>query len=171
MGSSGTSQTPDLKLSEVMAFVEWLQPAMKALEERQPLPDASRLSGNVAGWAQIIRTLDEQRREGEERRVSLEAERKDREAYVSRISQQLEASMDEVRSAQATVLQLQRETTGYKDMVARVAEIASDIGSCDSQVKTIAGELLSKGAQLDKLANLFKEAASALKAVDKSNSE
>lgn len=168
MGSSN-AQTADLKLSEVMAFVEWLQPAMKALEERQPLPDSSRLNGNVAAWAQIIRNLDERRREVEEIQVSLESERKDREAYVSRITQQLEASMDEVRTAQTAIQQLQQEAVGYKDMVARVAEVASDIVSYDNQVKTMAGELLSKGSQLDKLANSFKEAAAALKAVAKSN--
>ena len=171
MSLSATGQTADLKLSELMAFVEWLQPAMKALEERQPLPDASTLNGNVAGWARIIRNLDERRREGEEIQLHLESERKDREAYVSRISQQLESSMAEVRIAQATVQQLQREATGYKDMVARVAEIASDIANYDSQVKTVAGELLSQGSQLDKLANSFKEAAQALKAVAKSNPE
>lgn len=169
--SSVTVQTADLKMSEVMAFIEWLQSAMKALEEGQPLPDFSGLNGNVAVWAEIIRNVEERRCASEEIQFGLEAERKDREAYVSRISQQLESSMAEVKGAQATIQQLQREATSYKDMVARVAEIASDIANYDSRVKTVAGELLSQGSQLDKLAKSFKEAAGALKAVAESNPE
>ena len=68
--SSGSGA--DLKLSEVMAFVEWLQPAMKALEQEEPLPDSSRLTGDIAGWIQTIRNLDERRREREETQLNLE---------------------------------------------------------------------------------------------------
>ena len=158
----------DLKLSEVMAFIEWLQPAMKALERGQALPDSSRLTGDIATWIQTIRNLDDRRREGEEIQLSLESERRDREAYVERMTQQLQASMTEVKSAQIRLQQLEQELTAYKDMFVKVAEIASEVGGYDSQIKSIAGELLSKGAQLDKLANSFREVAGALKTISKS---
>ena len=42
------ASTTDLKLGEVMAFVEWLQPAIKALERGQSLPDSPKLGGDLA---------------------------------------------------------------------------------------------------------------------------
>ncbi|HKT34221.1 MAG TPA: hypothetical protein VJR03_05280 [Nitrospira sp.] len=159
----------DLRLSEVLAFMEWLQPAMKALEKGQALPDASRLSGDLAAWTEIIRNLDERRRESEEIQLTLESEQRDREAYVQRMTQQLQASMAEVKAAQTQMQQLQEEVTGYHDMFTKIAEIASEMGGYDSQIKSIAGELISKGTQLDKLATSFREVAAALKTITKSN--
>jgi hypothetical protein len=169
-GTAGSSSgsNADLKLSEVTAFIEWLQPAMKALERGQPLPDSSRLTGDIDLWVQNIRNLDDRRRESEEIQLSLESQQRDREAYVERMTQQLQASMAEVKSAQASLQQLQQELAVYKDMFVKVTEIASEVGGYDSQIKTIAGELLSKGSQLEKLSNSFREVATALKTVTKS---
>lgn len=171
-GTTGSSSglSADVKLSEVMAFIEWLQPAMRALEKGQPLPDSSRLTGDLGAWIQTIRNLDERRRESEEIQLTLESEQRDREAYVQRMTQQLQASMAEIKSAQSNLQQLQQEIATYKDMFVKVTEIASEVGNYDSQIKTVAGELLSKGAQLDKLANSFREVASALKTITKSGS-
>ena len=159
----------DLKLSEVLAFIEWLQPAMNALENGDPLPDASQLTGDLAAWTQIVRNLEDRRRDSEEIQLTLESERRDREAYVERMTHQLQASMAEVKAAQMQLQQLQQEVAGYHDMFTKVAEIASEVGGYDSQIKTIAGELISKGTQLDKLANSFREIATALKTITKSN--
>ena len=148
-----------------MAFIEWLQPAMKAIEQGQVLPDASRLSGEIGFWVQTIRSLDERRRESEEIQVALESERKESEAYMGRMTQQLQASMAEVKAAQSASQQLQQEAATYKDMFVKIAEIATEIGGYDSQIKSISGELLAKGAQLDKLATSFREVAAALKTV------
>jgi hypothetical protein len=162
--------TADLKLSEVMAFIEWLNPTMKALEMGHPLPEPSRLSGDLAAWVRTIRALDERRRESEEMQLTLESEQREREAYVERMTQQLQASMAEVKAAQSQLQQLQQEVAAYQDMFVKVAEIASEVGGYDSQIKTIAGELISKGTQLDKLANSFREVAGALKTITKSGS-
>lgn len=166
-GSSAGGPTADLKLGEVMAFIEWLRPAMKALELGHPLPDSSQFAGDIAIWVQTISGLDKRCRENEEVRMTFESERKEREAYVARMTQQLQASMGEVKAAQANIQQLQQELTSYKEALSRVADIASDIGSYDSQVKTIAGELLSKGSQLEKLANSFRDVVGTLKTVAK----
>jgi hypothetical protein len=166
VGSSSGSNA-DLKLSEVTAFIEWLQPAMEALERGQPLPDSLRSSGDIGVWIQNIRNLDDRRRESEEIQLTLESQQRDREAYIERMTQQLQASMAEVKSAQGSIEQLQQELAVYKDMFVKVTEIASEVGGYDSQIKTIAGELLSKGAQLEKLSNSFREVATALKTVTK----
>ncbi|HEX6532270.1 MAG TPA: hypothetical protein VF019_06555 [Nitrospira sp.] len=164
-----SSVSADLKLSEVLAFIEWLQPAMKALEKGQPLPDASRLSGDLAAWIQVIGNLEERRRESEEIQLTLESEQREREAYVQRMTQQLQASMAEVKAAQTQLQQFQQEVATYQDMFTKVAEIASEVGGYDSQLKTIAGELISKGTQLDKVATSFREVAAALKTITKSS--
>lgn len=168
--SNSTAVTADFKFSEVLAFMEWLQPAMKALQTGQPLPDASRPCGDLAAWTQIIRNLDERRRESEDIQVSLESEQRDREAYVQRITEQLQASMTELKAAQTQLRELQQEVVNYRDMFTKVTEIASEVGSYDSQIKSISGELISKGTQLDKLATSFREVAAALKTIANSQS-
>lgn len=170
-GAAAPSAAPttDLKLGEVMAFVEWLQPAIKALEGGQPLPDSPRVGGDLASWIHAVRNLEERRRESEEVQLSLESDMRDREAYVGRLTQQLQASMEEAKASQASSLQLQQELTACKEMLAKVSEVASEVASYDSQLKSIAGEVLSKGAQLDKLATSFREVATALKALTKSS--
>ena len=167
--ASSPASTTDLKLGEVMTFVEWLQPAIKALERGQPLPDSPKLGGDLAPCIQAIRNLEERRRESEEVRINLESDTRDREAYVGRLTQQLQSSMEEIKATQATSQQLQQELTACKEMLAKVSEVASEVGSYDSQLKSIAGEVLSKGAQLDKLAHSFREVSTALKALAKTS--
>ena len=168
-GTSAPSpaSTTDLKLGEVMAFVEWLQPAIKALERGQPLPDLPKLGGDLDPWIQAIRSLEERRRENEEVQVNLESDLRDREAYVGRLTQQLQASMEEIKTVQRTSQQLQQELTVCKEMLVKVSEVASEVGGYDSQLKSIAGEMMSKGSQLDRLANSFREVSTALKALTK----
>lgn len=163
------ASTTDLKLGEVMAFIEWLQPAIKALERGLPLSDSPTLGGDLASWIQAIRNLEERRRESEEVRINLESDMRDREAYVGRLTQQVQASMEEIKAAQASSQLLQQELTAYKEIIAKVSKVASEVESYDSQVKSIAGEMMSKGSQLDKLAHSFGEVSTALKALAKTS--
>jgi hypothetical protein len=161
------ASTTDLKLGEVMAFVEWLQPAIKALERGQSLPDSPKLDGDLASWIQAIRNLEDRRRESEVIRINFEPDLRDREAYVGRLTQQVQASMEEIKAAQASSQQLQQELTACKVILAKVSEVASEVGSYDNQLKSIASEVMSKGSQLDKLAHSFQEVSTALKALAK----
>jgi hypothetical protein len=165
----GPASTTDLKLGELMAFIEWLQPALKALERGQTLPDSPKLGGDLAPWIQAIRNLEEHRRESEEVRINLESDMRDREAYVGRLTQQLQASMEEIKATQASSQQLQQELTACKELLAKVSHVASAVGSYDSQLKSLAGEVMSKGSQLDKLAQSFREASTALQALAKTS--
>ena len=159
--------TTDLKLGEVMTFIEWLQPALKTLERGQPLPDSPKLGGDLAPWVQSFRSLDERRRESEEIRTNLESDMRDREAYVGRLTQQLQASLEEIKAAQASSQQLQQELNAYKEILAKVSEVASEVGGYGSQLKSVAGEVMSKGSQLDKLAQSFKDVSTSLKTLSK----
>jgi conjugal transfer/entry exclusion protein len=85
------------------------------------------------------------------------------------LTKQMQASMEEIKVTQASSQQLQQELTVCKEILAKVSEVASEIGSYDSQLKSIASEVISKGTQLDKLAQSFKEVSTALKAITKTS--
>lgn len=159
--------TTDLRMGEVMAFIEWLHPAVKALERGQPLPDSPMFNGDLASWIQALRNLEERRHEGEEVRINLESDMRDREAYIVRLTKQLQASMEEIKAIQASSQQLQQELTACKEMLAKVSEVAAEVESYDSQLKSIASEVMSKGSQLDKLAESFREVSTVLRTLAK----
>ncbi|TKS58100.1 MAG: hypothetical protein EWM72_03214 [Nitrospira sp.] len=166
--STMQSSAPDVKLSEVMQFVEWLQPAMKAIEKGERVPEPPKLgAGEVSMWIQTIRNLEDRRRESEEVQVSLESEMRDREAYVARLTQQLQTSIAEAKTAQAASQELQRVVTTCKGMLAKFGELAGEVARYDGQMRSVANEILSKSTQLDKLAGSFKELADALKSATK----
>jgi chromosome segregation ATPase len=150
-----------------MAFVEWLQSAIKTLECGQPLPDSPTLGGDLAPCIQAIRNLEERRHESDEMRVNLESDMRAREAYVGRLTQQLQASMEEIKAAQTNSQQLQQELTACKEMLATVSEVAAEVGSYDSQLSSIASEMMARGPQLNKLAHSFKDVSAALKTLAK----
>ncbi len=166
--SMGQSPSTDVKLSDIMLFVEWLQPAMKAIEKTQAVPPPPRIApGEVANWIQTIHNLEDRRRESEEVQLKLESDMRDREAYVGRLSQQLQASIAEAKTAQATAQALQHEVETYKTMLTKVAELSGEVSRYDGQLKSMAQEVTNKGTQLDRLANSCKEVAEALKSVVK----
>lgn len=155
--------TSDVKLSEVMAFLEWLQPAMKALERQEPLPGPPALSpGSISTWIQTIRNLEDRRRESEEVMTSLEAQLKDRESDVGRLTKQLQASLREGNAAQAATQELQREVASYKEVLSRVSELTAEVLRHAGQMRAVTGDMLQKGSQLDKLVSSFKDVAEAL---------
>ena len=157
------SFTSDVKLSEVMIFLEWLQPATKALERQEPLPAPPALSpGAISTWIQTIRNLEDRRRESEEVMTSLESQLKDRESDVGHLTQQLQTSLRESNAAQATTQELQREVASYKEVLTRVSELTAEVVRHAGQMRAVTGDMLQKGSQLDKLVSSFKDVAEAL---------
>jgi chromosome segregation ATPase len=86
---------------------------------------------------------------------------------VGRLTQQLQASITEAKTAQSTLQELQREVTLYKGTLARVAELAGELARYDGQIRTVASEILAKGSQLERLTGSFKDLAEALKSATK----
>ncbi len=157
------SFTPDVKLSEVMVFLEWLQPAAKALERQEPLPAPPALGpGTVSTWIHTINNLEDRRRESEEVMTSLESQLKDREADVGYLRQQLQLSVKESKAAQTTTQELQRELASYKEVLTRVSELTAEVVRHAGQMRAVTGDMLQKGSQLDKLVSSFKDVAEAL---------
>lgn len=153
----------DVKLSDVMVFLEWIQPAAKALERQEPLPGPPTLGpGPISTWIQTIRNLEDRRRESEEVMTSLESQLKDREADVGRLTQQFQSSLRESNAAQATSRELQREVDFYKEVLTRVSELTAEVVRHAGQMRSVTGDMLQKGSQLDKLVNSVKDVAEAL---------
>lgn len=166
-----SASSSDLKLSEMMLFIDWLQPAMAAIENGQPLPPPPEIgAGEVATWIHTIRNLEERRRESEAVQINLEADLHDREAYVGRLTQQLQTSIADTKTAQSTAQEFQREVATYRGLLGKVAELAGEVSRYDGQLKSMAQEFLNKGTQLDKLASSCKSVAEALKSVAKTPS-
>ncbi|MGZ8365419.1 MAG: hypothetical protein ACXW37_03600 [Nitrospira sp.] len=168
LSENGKRTTPhlvtlDVKLSEVMVFLEWLEPATKALAQQEPLPSPPALGpGAALTWIQTIRNLDERRRENEEVMTNLESQLKDRDADVGQLTQQLQASLREGNAAQATTQELQREVASYKEVLARVSELTTEIVRHVGQMRAVTGDMLQKGSQLEKLVGSFKDVAESL---------
>ncbi|NOU08682.1 MAG: hypothetical protein HOO98_01490 [Nitrospira sp.] len=157
------SVTPDVKLSEVMVFLEWLEPATKALERQEPLPSPPALGpGAALTWIQTIRNLDERRRENEEVMTNLESQLKERDADVGQLTQQLQTSLREGNAAQATTQELQREVASYKEVLATVSKLTTEIVRHVGQMRAVTGDMLQKGSQLERLVGSFKDVAESL---------
>ncbi|MGH7229114.1 MAG: SWIM zinc finger family protein [Nitrospiraceae bacterium] len=162
----------DIKFNEIATFIEWLQPAVRALERGQALPDAPKLGPvEVMGWVQAVQKLEERRRESEAIQVALEADITAREAQLNRATQQLQASIQEAKEAQAASRQMQRELANYRDVLTRLSNIVKDLDRYDGQMRSVAGDLLRKGSQLETLASSFKELSAALQALAKPPSQ
>jgi hypothetical protein len=162
-GATLQSFAPDVKLSEVMIFLEWLQPATKALERQEPLPAPPALApGAVSTWIHTIRNLEDRRRESEEVMLSLEHQLKDREADVEHLAQQLRLSLEESKAVQALTQELQREVASYKEVLTRVSELTTEVVRHAGQMRAVTGNVPQKGSQLDTLVSSFKELAEAL---------
>ena len=126
-----------------MVFLEWLQPATKALERQEPLPDPPALGpGAVSMWIQAIRNLEDRRRESEEVMTSLESQLKDRESDVGHLTQQLQTSLRESNVAKATSQELQRKVTSYKEVLTRVSELTAEVIWHAGQMRAVTGDLL-----------------------------
>lgn len=155
--------TPDIKLSEVIVFLEWLEPATKALERQEPLSSPPALApGAALTWIQTIRNLEDRRRENEEVMTSLESQLKDRDVDIGQLTQQLQTSLREGNAAQATTQELQREVASYKEVLATVSKLTAEIVRHIGQMRAVTGDMQQKGSQLEKLVGSFKDVAEAL---------
>ena len=162
------SSVADIKLSEILKFVEWLQPAMKAIEKEQPLPPSPAIeAGEVSAWILAIKSLEDRRRETEDVLATLEAELRDRKAYAGRLTQQLQASVAELKTAQTTSRDLEREVNTYRATLTKLGELTNEVAQYDEQIRMAAREILEKGSHFDKVATSFKEVADELQAAAK----
>ena len=160
--------TPDITLSDIMLFVEWLGPAMRAIEQGIAIPEAPSLgSEDVSTWMTTIKTLEDRRRENEDLLVNLQSEMRDREAYIGRLSQQLQASIAEAKSAQAMSQSLRRDVAGHQETLRQLTELTNKVIQSEGEIRSATRDLLTKATHLDTLTTSFQELGTLLKSAAK----
>jgi hypothetical protein len=158
----------DVKLSELTQFTEWMQRVVQAIQTDQPVPDQPTMgAGLVSTWTQIIRQMDERRREGEVVQVDLGREIRDRDAMVARLTQDLDSSVKESKSLQMICKDLQREVEHQKAAVNKTADLSRQVEQFEDDVKSIASLLIEKGRRLEGLSDTCRDVASMLKSLGK----
>lgn len=163
-GTTRESSVADMKLSDVIGFMEWLPSATRAIQAQGQLPDPPHCdSAEVSTWVHTIRTLVDSRRESDQVATRLKAEMRDREGHMQRLTQELHLSMDEMKAAQMTAEELHLRLATYKETLDKLVELATDIVKSDEQMRSAAKDLLEKGSQFDKLANSVKELSQTLR--------
>ena len=136
---------------------------MTSLEGGIPLPEVPKVgSAEVQTWVDSIQKVEARRREVEAQHYSLKAELDTREVQINRLTQQLQASVQDIKSAQNTSNTLQRELTQCRGILGKVSELAKDMDRFESHIKNVAGDLTKQGSQLDHLSTSVKQASNAL---------
>lgn len=158
----------DLRLSEVMGFVEWLQAAVKGMGTREPLPDSPQQgAGLVTQWIGAIKELDRKWRESEEAWQALHEDLSQRDGQLQQLRQQLKTVHEELEIANAKSQSLERDVAGYQAMIGKLASLSHEICQFDQQIKTVSGDLTKSGSQLEQLSRAFRDVATALQDLGK----
>lgn len=153
----------DLRLSEVMGFVEWLQTAVKGMGSKEPLPDSPQQGASlVTEWIGAIKELDRKRRESEEAQQTLHEDLSQRDGQLQQLRQQFKTVHEELEAARTRGRSLEQEIAGYQAMVGKLATLSREICQFDQQIKTVSGDLTKSGAQLEQLSRAFRDVATAL---------
>jgi hypothetical protein len=161
-----TAPASDIKLSEVTAFVEWLQAAVKAMEGGVALPMSPAMQGGeVSAWIGAIQRLEDRRKLSEEKQAALEADLRDRDSQLGCLSRQLHTAVQEAQDARTNVENLQQALAGHSELLVRMVEWAKDLDHVDSQIKSLSSELVHKASQLERMGSSIKEISSAFSAL------
>jgi len=153
----------EINLRDLTAFVEWFQVAVSALERGHPLPESPKLgTAEVQGWIGSIQQLETRRREGETKRDALQMVLNTREVEISQLTQQLQASVQDIKAAQSASQGMQRELTQYRVMLGNLSDLAKELDRYKSQMRAIAADVEKQGSQLESLLSSVKGASAAL---------
>jgi hypothetical protein len=166
--ASASSPSGDVKLGELTQFTEWMQRVVQAIQTDRPVPDQPALgAGLVSTWTQVIRQMDERRREGEVVQVDLDRGIQSRDAMVARLTQDLDSSVTELKSMQVICKDLQREVELQKAVVSKTADLSRQVEQFENELKAIASLLSEKGFRLAGLSDTCRDVASMLKSLRK----
>ena len=145
-----------------------MQRTVQAIQSGKSLPDQHPIGpGLVSTWTQVIQQMDDRRRESEGAQVELDADIRNREAVVARLTQDLEASVKESKSLQVICRDLQREIEVQKAAASKTTDLARQVEQVEVEVKAIAALLTDKGRRLEGLSDTCREVSLMLKSLGK----
>lgn len=160
---SSTSSTLSAKLHEITTFIDWLQPAVKALEHGQPLPAGPTLApGDVLNWIQALQALDARCRVSEEQRSALQGELHARESRFESLVKQMESLPRRTSDAQTVCESMERAVMACRGMLGKLSEIAQERDRLEDQLKSMTDDMIKKGSELSALVVSLQELSAAL---------
>ncbi len=164
-----TQPASDINLRDLTAFVEWIQLAVSALDLGHPLPEPPKLgSGEVQVWVQGLQRVEARRREMEAEHYTLKADLDAREVQINRLTQQLQASVEDIKAAQATSQSLQQELSQYRIIVGKVSDMTKELDRFESQIKGVTSDLSKQKTVLENLSTSVKQASTSIQTLTKS---
>jgi hypothetical protein len=162
---AGAPASQELKFSDIAVFIDWLQPAIAAIQRGEPLPDSPILGrGQVDEWVRTIHLLDEGHRLHDETQKSLRSE-------FDAVQQRLSLAIKQATDAREASEEMQSELARRRAIDKRLSEVSMGVDRFGEQIKAIAADLASSGARLDALNGSFKEISRALDLITKATAQ
>lgn len=126
-GRTAAPSALGVRLREVTIFLEWLQPAVNALNAGGALPATPALEpGEALEWVQALQTLEERLRQGEETRVALRRELSKKEEHIVRLAHDLESVHGQVKELQAACEELKLDVEQQRATACRLVAIEQE---------------------------------------------
>lgn len=169
--ATGGAIDRDVRLSDVIAFMEWVQPAMGSLAQGTALPSAPQFaSGMVSAWVQTLTDVTRRHQEQVELVQALHADLATRDAELDRLRQQFKQADAELQASQKSSTQLQRDVEAYQAVIGKIGDLATGIGRFSADVKAVTGDLSKSQNQLERLAQSFQDVSQSLQSLAKTRS-
>jgi len=154
------------QLREVMIFMDWLQAAVPAMEQGQPLPDTRPLgSGEALRWGEAILSLEGRASRDGGKVAAMEAELSARDAQIVRLTQDVERTVQEAKTAQSTCESLRQELSGAKQTVVRLSEAEAERTRLQRDLRTVMDRMQAQGAELEEASGKIKDISQMLKSI------
>lgn len=169
--ATGSAIDRDVRLSDVIAFMEWVQPAMGSLAQGTALPTAPQFaSGMVSTWVQTLTDVNRRHQEQVELVQALHADLATRDAELDRLRQQFKQADAELQASRKSSTQLQRDVEAYQAVIGKIGDLATGIGRFSADVKAVTGDLSKSQNQLERLAQSFQDVSQSLQSLAKTRS-
>jgi hypothetical protein len=96
----------ELGFREVAQFMEWMQPAVAAMENLDPLPPGPDQARNsVLHWIEAVRSLEERQRQSEQQA----------RAQVEAVQARLDSPLGEIRKKESDLTRLSAELKDFSE--------------------------------------------------------
>ena len=154
------------QLREVMIFMDWLQAAVPPMEQGQSLPDTRSLgSGEALRWGEAILSLEGRASRDGDKVAALEADLAARDAQIVRLTQAVERSAQEAKTAESTCESLRQELSGAKQTVVRLSEAEAERTRLQQDLRTVMDRMQAQGAELEQASGKIKDISQMLKSL------
>ena len=142
----------DFNFRDVTAFIDWIQGAVRAMNNGGSLPSIPALApGGVKSWAEAIEVFYQRFLQSEDERNEVQTDLRAAETRISGLTDDLEQSRREARDTQGACVGLQKEIEKYQELLADLSKVSKERDGLAEQIDGMRDELKKKCAELDSL--------------------